>query len=226
MSSLQPSPRDPADERAVLHQLALRIDALTAAQADLARAVATAVDAIDALHGQLAAIGVDFDERARAAVRLAEIGTRPEIVAAAEVAVDLAAAAPAVVATAVDTLDAAAARMASTGTDLDARARAAVAAADVLTDPVTVELLQHARRLAPRLARTLAKLDDETSPALDAVDTALVALQEARPAPTISLWALFRSVSHPGTSRFIAFLQAFAERYGTELAARTDRRNS
>ncbi len=225
MSSLQPSPRDPADERAVLHQLASRIDALTAAQADLARAVATAVDAIDALHGQLAAIGVDFDERARAAVRLAEIGTRPEIVAAAEVAVDLAAAAPAVVATAVDTLDAAAARMASTGTDLDARARAAVAAADVLTDPVTVEL-QHARRLAPRLARTLAKLDDETSPALDAVDTALVALQEARPAPTISLWALFRSVSHPGTSRFIAFLQAFAERYGTELAARTDRRNS
>ena len=123
-------------------------------------ALAAITDTIDGAVDRLAASGVDVDERARVALRLAERLTDPATAERLERGLDIAEQLPGLVAGTVDTVDSAVARAAASGVDVDERIRVSLALVERLTAPDTAARLHQALDLAEQAPGVVAGVTD------------------------------------------------------------------
>lgn len=214
-----------------------RLDAADALAAD-ARALAGEARAVvavatDTVDGLAAGIGEAEVERRRAAlVALLGEASRPEVLDAlrtlAQAAPTLARAAPLLdgaaggIATAVDTLDGLALRAQEAGIDLDTRAQTLLRAAERLTAPEAVRLLE---TFLAHIDALQSLLDSPVvAPAsVRVVAVAAEALVEVRAQPDgqAGLFAAMGALSDPEVQRAVHFAIHFARAFGRRLATPT-----
>ncbi|MCB9760382.1 MAG: DUF1641 domain-containing protein [Alphaproteobacteria bacterium] len=203
-----------------------RLDGLAPLAAHGPAAVAMVTDAVDHHVAQAQASGVDVDARMAAGLRLVERLTRPEVAAQLEQALDLAAQLPAAVAMAADTLDGVLGGLVDRGVDLDERVRMLNQAAEALTRPAMLELVNAILERGEDIERVLRALLESgvlEAQAVEVVGHAGEALATTRAQEVTPLgpFALLRALSDRDVGRAVAFGVHFARRFGTILAQPT-----
>jgi len=163
---------DPTTVEALLTvtEQAPQLAEVTAALAQAPGMIAGAVDTVDITIGRLAASGIDIDARLKAAVLATERFTDPAVLAALSSLADkapqlqealaIAEQLPGMAAGAMDTFDGLAAQVTARGIDLDERLALLVQAAEALTDPVIINLLQAVLAKGPELTRLVNTLHE------------------------------------------------------------------
>lgn len=197
-----------------------RVEALAErARTDATHALAGAVDGFDGWMATLAERGVDVDERARLALRLAERATDPRILGTLERLLDVVEQAPGGAAMLMDVVDGAVARMQAAGIDVDQRARSMLHAAERLTSPSTVALLEATVDRAEAL-ETLLQSSVLHPEAVRVVSAAGRAMAEAASevGPPIGLFGAMRALGDADVQTAAGFLVRFARRLGGALS--------
>lgn len=214
------------DIQARLGAIERRLDRAEAMAADAKAVVAVATDSLDGLVDRIGP--AEVEARRAALLALVAEASRPEVLEAlrtlAVVAPVLAQTAPMIqgasgaLATTVDTLDGLAARAADAGIDLDARARTLLGAAERLTAPEAVRLLETAMSHTDTL-QTLLDSAVVAPAAVRVVAGAADALVEVRSAPAgqAGFFAALGAVSDPEVQRALDFGIRFARAFGRRL---------
>lgn len=203
---------------AAVARIELRVERV---EAHARAAVGTATDAADRWVDEARGRGVDVDERARAAMRLAERVTDPRVVAALERALDLATRAPDLAATAMDAVDGILARMHDAGIDADDRGRRLLRALERLTSPEALDLLGLLLSRLDAIHGVLdgGVLDPRATQVVGTAGRALAATSTEHPPPLGPLAAL-RAMSDSDVRTAVGFALRFAKNFGRALGAR------
>jgi len=197
--------------------------------------VAGAIDTFDGLMGRLHASGIDVDARLHAVLEATEALTDPAVLATLtqlagrtddlKQALDMAEQLPGMVAGAMDTFDSLAAQVSARGIDLDERLGLLVRAAESLTDPVIINLLQAVLDKGPELTRLVDTLfesgvfDEKAVDLVGSTGLAVVETRGANPAPVGAFGAAF-SIFDKDVQRSLGFAIHFAQIFGRKLEAR------
>lgn len=228
---------DPATAEALLTvtEYAPQIAQATVALSQVPDLVSGAIDTVDSAIRQLDASGFDLDARFRGVVLAAERFTDPTVLSALitladktpqlEEALAIAERLPGMVAAAMDTFDGLAAQVAERGIDVDERLALTLQAAESLTDPVIIHLLQAVLAKGPELTLLVDTLLESGVLEKEAVDLAgstgraVVQTRSATPAPVGALGAAF-SIFDKDVQRSLGFAIHFAQRFGRTLDAK------
>lgn len=183
--------------------------------------VSTIADVTDDLADRAHAAGIDLDERVHHTLLLLEKLTDPATVAALSGLLDrmdqieqLAALTddiPGFISIMVDAIDEVYHGAAAVGIDIDARVRSTFAFGKRLTDPATVEALDHvldpnAVGFVGMLGETLAKCQQECL---------------AQPEPySVTMLGAMKALRDPDARRALGFLTKFAQMFGKAMVAR------
>ena len=197
--------------------------------------VAGMVDTVDGLVARAAAEGIDVDARIKASLSLVETATRPETLATLEKLttklediapmLELVDQAPGAIAGMVDTLDGLAMRLSAQGINVDERIHLLLAAAEKLTDPSIVGLLQKVLERSDDLTRlvdTLLESGIFEETAVQVVGFSGQALSDSKlsnPAP-VGAWGAMTSLSDPDVQRALGFALQFARSFGRLIQTR------
>ena len=190
------------------------------------------IDTVDGLVAAARAQGIDIDARLRASLSLLSAATAPATLATLETLVakldqvapmlEMLDAAPGAVAGVVDTFDRLAAELAARGIRIDERAGMLLAAAEKLTDPAIIGLLQKVLERGDDLSRLVDVLLESgifEAAAVEVVGStgkALVATRAAQPQP-VGAFGAFRAMSDPDVQRAVGFGLQFARAFGKLL---------
>lgn len=216
------------DIQARLTAIEGRLHAADVALAEVRGVVGTAVDSLDGITERVGP--AEVEARRAAAVTLLDVASRPEVLEAlttlARVAPALAAVAPALegasgtFAAAADTFDHYAARAAEAGIDLDARGRTLLGAAERLTAPEAVRLLESALGHTETL-QTLLDSPVVAPDAVRVVASAAEALVEVRSGASgqTGLFGAVGALSDADVQRAVDFGIRFARAFGRRLAS-------
>jgi len=183
---------------------------------------ATAADTADGLIGQLAADGVDIDARVRGGLRAIELLSRPEVLAALEEGMPKLLELPGLAAAAADTLDGVIGRVLAQGVMVDERLASLITAAEVMTRPETVRLVNTLMSRSEELASLTEVLLESGVFAPEAADmvgntgAALVATRK-EPNGAVGMFGVLRGLSDPDIQRAASFALRFAQRFGQML---------
>ena len=219
----------PVAHEASIHELLARIDArlgaleakveaASAAAAMLPGTVATVTDSVDGAIRSLQSRGVDVDERARAALTLAEKLSEPATLAGLTSLVSLAQSAPSVLATLADSADDLARRAQESGLDIDERARLLLAAGERLTSPAALEALQLLLSRVDALHNVLRSgLLDAPSVAIVARAGRAIAEVAAEPPQRAGVFTMLSALSNEGVQRSLSLALRFAQRLGDSM---------
>jgi uncharacterized protein YjgD (DUF1641 family) len=190
---------------------------------------AGAVDTVDGLIASAAANGIDVDARLRATLALVERMSAPETVEALLALTDrldtvaqsleLADQLPGIAAGVVDTLDGIAASLDARGIRIDERAGLLLTAAEKLTDPAIIGLLQKVLERSDDLGRLVDTLlesgifEEHAVRVVGISGQALADTKLAQPAPVGAFGAL-RAMGEPEVQRALGFALQFARSFG------------
>lgn len=189
--------------------------------------IAAAADTFDGITGQLGADGVDLDARVRSGLRTLELLTRPEVTDLIEQSIPQLLELPGMAAAAADTLDGVIGRMYSHGIQVDDRLQALTRAAEVMTRPETVGLVNMLMSRSEELAgltQTLLEsgvFAQESANLVGNTGDALVATRK-EPNGALGLFGLMRSLRDPNIQRAASFGIRFAQRFGQMLETPID----